>query len=96
MCIAQLDHKLMERGLVCAPKTVPTFDAAVVSAEKIRFFKGSVDSKCKFHVTVGHTTTMATAEFMGEVPTKGAAESATVAAAEKLLAALSTTEKGGR
>ncbi len=93
MCIAQLDHKLMERGLVCAPKTVPTFDAAVVSAEKIRFFKGSVDSKCKFHVTVGHTTTMATAEFMGEVPTKGAAESATVAAAEKLLAALSTTEK---
>ena len=89
MCITQLDHNLMERGLVAAPGTVPTFGAAIVGAEKIRFFKGAVQSKHKFHVTVGHTTVMATAEFFGEVPTPGATSSATLADAEKLLAALS-------
>ena len=95
MCITQLDHKLMERGLVAAPGTVPTFGAAIVGAEKIRFFKGTVGSKMKFHVTVGHTTVMATAQFFGEVPEEGAAESATVADAEKLLAGLSL-DKGQR
>ena len=93
MCITQLDHKLMERGLVAAPGTVPTFNAAVVGAEKIRFFKGSVQSKMKFHVTVGHTTVMATAEFFGEIPTEGATSTATVSEAEKLLAGLSLEKK---
>lgn len=65
ICITQLDHKLMERGLVAAPGTVPTFGAAVVGAEKIRFFKGAVQSKMKFHVTVGHTTVMATVGDQG-------------------------------
>jgi selenocysteine-specific elongation factor len=45
---------------------VPTFGAAVVGAEKIRFFKGSVQSKMKFHVTVGHTTVMATVRGVSE------------------------------
>jgi hypothetical protein len=52
MCVAQLDHNLMERGLVSAPRTVPTFNAAICVAEKIRFHKQKVGSKMKFHVTV--------------------------------------------
>ena len=63
MCFAQLDHKSMERGLVASPGTVPSFDAAIVIAEKIRFYRGPVHSKTKFHVTLGHCTVMATAEF---------------------------------
>ena len=68
----------MERGLVASPGSVPTFNAAVVTAEKIRFFKQTVGSKMRFHVTVGHATVMATAEFFGEVPADGAGETATV------------------
>jgi selenocysteine-specific elongation factor len=63
MCITQFDSKLFERGIVAAPGTVPSFIAAVVSAEKIRFFKGIVHSKMRYHVTVGYTTVMATAVF---------------------------------
>jgi|TARA_B100001142_G_scaffold151135_1_gene151789 selenocysteine-specific elongation factor len=69
MCITQLDPTILERGLVAMPGTVPTFVGAVVSAEKIRFYKGTVQSKMKFHVTVGHATVMATAEFFGQIPT---------------------------
>ena len=58
----------------------------MVGAEKIRFFKGNVQSKMKFHVTVGHTTVMATAQFFGEAPAEGASSAATVAGAERLLA----------
>ena len=89
MCITQLDHNLMERGLVASPGSVPTFNAAVVSAEKIRFFKQTVGSKMRFHVTVGHATVMATAEFFGEVPADGASETATIEDAERLLRAVS-------
>ena len=65
---------------------MPTFNAAVVTAEKIRFFKQTVGSKMRFHVTVGHATVMATAEFFGEVPADGAGETATVEDAERLCA----------
>jgi selenocysteine-specific elongation factor len=50
----------------------------------------------KLHVTVGHTTTMATAEFFGEVPVDGAGETATVRDAERLLRAVTLTpERSG-
>ena len=94
MCITQLDHNLMERGLVASPGSVPTFNAAVVTAEKIRFFKQTVGSKMRFHVTVGHATVMATAEFFGEVPADGASETATVEDAERLLRAVSLDVSG--
>ena len=89
MCVAQLDHNLMERGLVAAPSSIPTFNAAIVTCEKIRFHKQPVGSKMKFHVTVGHQTAMATAEFFGEVPVDGAEEVSTVEDAERLLRGLS-------
>ena len=37
LCVTQLDPALMERGLAAAPGTVPTFNAAVASVEKIRY-----------------------------------------------------------
>lgn len=36
ICVTQLDPGLVERGLAAAPGTVPTFNAAVASVEKIR------------------------------------------------------------
>ena len=49
----------MERGLAAAPGTIPTFNGAVASVEKIRFFGGPVTSGSKLHVSVGHDTVMA-------------------------------------
>jgi len=68
ICIAGLDADALERGLVCEPGTVPTFNAAIVSARKIRFFKGTIKCGSKFHVTIGHTTVMASVQFFGNVP----------------------------
>ena len=71
ICVAGLDAKVLERGLVCAPGTVPTFHAAVVSSRKIRFFKSTVRGGSKFHVTIGHSTVMASVQFFGDVPKGG-------------------------
>ncbi len=71
ICVAGLDAKVLERGLVCEPNTVPTFDAAIVSASKIRFFKSAVKCGAKFHITIGHTTVMATVHFFGDVSRGG-------------------------
>ena len=73
ICVTQLDPKLIERGMLAAPGTVPRFSTAVVLAQKIRYYKGRVLSKMKFHVTVGHVTAMATAEFFGDKSEAGAA-----------------------
>jgi selenocysteine-specific elongation factor len=37
--------------------------AAVVAVRKVRFFKQAIASRTKFHVSVGHTTVLATAIF---------------------------------
>ncbi len=41
VCVTQLDPKLVERGLACAPGSVPTFRGAVAAVEKIRFHAGA-------------------------------------------------------
>ena len=71
ICVAGLDADVLERGLVCEPGSVPTFNAAVVSANKIRFFKSAIKCGSKFHVTIGHTTVMATVTFFGDAPKDG-------------------------
>ena len=47
VCVTQLDAKAVERGLLCAPGTVPTFSAAVAALEKVRFYSGALPSKGK-------------------------------------------------
>ncbi len=41
VCVTQLDPKCVERGLACAPGSVPTFSGAIAAVEKIRFFQGA-------------------------------------------------------
>mmetsp|Transcript_25202 Transcript_25202/g.47625 ORF Transcript_25202/g.47625 Transcript_25202/m.47625 type:complete len:555 (-) Transcript_25202:120-1784(-) len=66
ICLTQLDAKLVERGLLAEPRTVPTIDGAIAAVDKIRFFKGVVGSKSKFHVTIGHATVMAEVFFFSK------------------------------
>ena len=41
VCVTQLDPKLVERGVACAPGSVPTFSGAIAAVGKIRFFQGA-------------------------------------------------------
>ncbi|EFA75193.1 Selenocysteine-specific elongation factor [Heterostelium album PN500] len=65
ICVTQLDANLLERGLLCTPKTVPLLNGAIVAIEKVRFYKNEVKTKSQFHVTIGHSTVIATAIFFG-------------------------------
>ncbi|XP_077460021.1 selenocysteine-specific elongation factor isoform X2 [Stigmatopora argus] len=68
VCVTQFDPKLLERGLVCTPASLRTVFAAVISAKKIGYFKGSLCTRAKFHITVGHETVMARVTFFGLPP----------------------------
>ncbi|KAJ8046387.1 Selenocysteine-specific elongation factor [Holothuria leucospilota] len=65
ICVTQFDPKLLERGLVCAPGSLPTIEAGIISVKKISYFRGSCATKAKFHVTMGHETVMARLTFFG-------------------------------
>lgn len=75
VCVTQFDPKLLERGLVCTPGSLRTLHAAVVSVCKISYFKGSLVSRAKFHVTLGHDTLMAKVTFFGPPPPEEGAPS---------------------
>ena len=47
ICVTQLDPKLIERGIVCMPGSVPTFSAAIAAVERVRFFSGKLPSSGK-------------------------------------------------
>ncbi|XP_029457163.1 selenocysteine-specific elongation factor isoform X2 [Rhinatrema bivittatum] len=68
ICVTQFDPKLLERGLICTPDSLATIHAAVISVKKIQYFRGSLHTKAKFHITVGHETVMGKAMFFGPSP----------------------------
>ncbi|XP_030061942.1 LOW QUALITY PROTEIN: selenocysteine-specific elongation factor [Microcaecilia unicolor] len=68
LCVTQFDPKLLERGLVCTPESLSTIHAAVISVKKIPYFRGSLHTKAKFHITVGHETVMGKVMFFGPSP----------------------------
>ncbi|KAL7517762.1 hypothetical protein ACHAWX_002657 [Stephanocyclus meneghinianus] len=65
ICVTNFDAKLMERGVIASPGTVKLIRGAIAVVRKVRFFKGALHSGAKFHISVGHTTVMATVTFWG-------------------------------
>ena len=67
ICVAGLDAKSMERGFVATPGSVPSIHSAVAHVRRVKafFFKGKCRSKTKIHISIGHTTAMATVTFFG-------------------------------
>lgn len=57
--ITQFDSKLLERGLIAAPKYIHYSTVAVVKLNKIKYYKGDIGSKSKYHISIGHSTVMA-------------------------------------
>lgn len=67
VCVTQFDPKLLERGVVCTPGSLQTLYAAVISVQKIEYYRGALTSRAKFHITVGHETVMARISFFNQV-----------------------------
>lgn len=65
ICVTQFEPKLMERGLAAAPSYVNQINYGIVAAKRIKFFKGDICSKSKFHVTIGYETLLATITCFG-------------------------------
>ena len=65
ICVTNLDAGLIERGIAAAPGTVPLLHSALCVVKKVRFFRGACKSMTKFHITIGHSTVIASAVFFG-------------------------------
>jgi selenocysteine-specific elongation factor len=65
ICVSSFDAKLLERGIAAAPGAVQLLRGAICLIRKIKYFQGSLPGGSKFHVSVGHTTIMATVTFWG-------------------------------
>ncbi|XP_010126304.1 PREDICTED: selenocysteine-specific elongation factor, partial [Chlamydotis macqueenii] len=68
ICVTQFDPKLLERGLICTPESLHTIHAAIISVKKIQYFRGALQTKAKFHITVGHETVMGRVMFFSPAP----------------------------
>ena len=65
VCVSNLDAKLLERGIASTPGAIQLWKGGIALVRKISYFPGSLPCGGKFHVSVGHSTVMATATFFG-------------------------------
>jgi selenocysteine-specific elongation factor len=65
LCVTSLDSKSIERGIACAPDSVPLLSTIICIVRKVRFFKGVCRSESKFHISIGHSTVVADVTFFG-------------------------------
>lgn len=65
ICVSSLDSNLLERGIAAAPGTVQLLKGAIALVRKIPYYPGQLKNGSKFHISVGHTTIMATVTFWG-------------------------------
>ena len=66
ICVASLDSTLIERGIASKPQGFISYiESAVCLVQKVRFFNSPILTDSKFHMSVGHSTVMATVKFFG-------------------------------
>lgn len=67
ICITQFDPKLLERGIIAKPGYVSFVRAGILKLNRIKYFKGTISSRTKFHITIGHETVLVTIQlFKGD------------------------------
>ncbi|CAG2054101.1 unnamed protein product, partial [Timema podura] len=65
ICVTQFDPKTLERGMLCQPGHISKILSAIVSAKKIKYFKDSIKTKERFHISLGYETVMAKVTIFG-------------------------------
>ena len=63
--VSQLDSKKLERGVVCAPGSVPKASRIIGLIRKVKYFERACPSGSKIHITVGPSTGLAKVTFFG-------------------------------
>jgi len=63
MALSQVDNKQFERGFIGHREALVNVSKAIVNISRIRYYKKEIKSGAKYHLTVGHTTVLATATF---------------------------------
>ena len=63
ICVTQFDAKLLERGLVYTGDAIQMVHALIIDLHKVPYYKGSVTSKTKYHISVGHETVLGRLTF---------------------------------
>lgn len=58
ICVTQFDPKQLERGLVSSPGYLSSASAVIILAKQIKYYKNSVKTKSKFHISVGYETVL--------------------------------------
>uniref|UniRef100_A0A6P4FLT2 Selenocysteine-specific elongation factor n=1 Tax=Drosophila rhopaloa TaxID=1041015 RepID=A0A6P4FLT2_DRORH len=59
LCVTQFNAKLMERGVIAQPGYLRPIYAVCLQLKPIRYYRQSIKSKSKLHISVGHDTVMA-------------------------------------
>lgn len=65
ICVSSFDSNLLERGVAASPGAVQLLKGAIALVRKIPYYQHSIGGKSKVHISVGHTTVMATVTFWG-------------------------------
>ena len=65
ICVTNLDSTSIERGIAAAPGSVPLLSSVICMVKKVRYFQNGCKSNTKYHISIGHTTVLATAMFYG-------------------------------
>lgn len=74
ICLTNLDAKLIERGLACAPNFVRNCFGLILDFKVIRYFSSSISSGSVFHITIGHETILGKVTLFSETPSTEAKE----------------------
>jgi selenocysteine-specific elongation factor len=65
ICVSNFDSGLLERGIAASPGAVQLWKGAIAIVRKVPYYNGALLGNSKFHISVGHTTVMATLNFWG-------------------------------
>lgn len=65
ICLANVDAKQFERGIIAEPNYVKNSFAVIVSLNRIKHFKSNIETGSKFHITIGHETLIGKIELFG-------------------------------
>lgn len=74
ICVTQFDPKLLERGVVGTPGVIKTAFGVLAKVSRISYYKLPIETKAKFHISLGHETVMARATFFGTEDQQGPEE----------------------
>uniref|UniRef100_A0A336MDJ7 CSON013957 protein n=1 Tax=Culicoides sonorensis TaxID=179676 RepID=A0A336MDJ7_CULSO len=63
ICLTQFSHNDMERGILAAPGFLRHIYSVVLKVKRIKYFKQTIKTKSKLHISIGHETVMGTVLF---------------------------------